>query len=83
MTRSQALLKAPFALANAILPRIIRSIGKPYCEQVALHVFPQLDAIQAMLQGLLTNRRIWIAERTELVLLVLKKVGVNGSYLDS
>ncbi len=77
MTRSQPFLKTPFAITNAILSRIIRTIGKPKRKQVAGYVFSQLDAVQAMANGSLAYLRIRIAKGTQFVFLVLKKIRVD------
>ena len=76
-TRSQRLFKPANAFANALRARIIRSIRHPQRDVARSQRLADLNAIEYVLESALANVRIGIAQRSKLVFLVLKEVGIN------
>ena len=67
------------ALADIGGAGIVRSVGKPERHVAAAECARQADAVETMLHGALADLGLWIAERTELVVLILEQVRVDGA----
>src|ERR1019366_4276694 len=76
---AKSLLKPANAAADALGAGIIRAVGKPQRYVARIEALADLDAVQDMVDGLLTDRRRGIAKRAEFVFLILKEVGVDGT----
>src|SRR5581483_6101506 len=79
----QRLFEPGFALSDIRRSWITGSVGEPHGNITAVQAISDLDAIFRMLQRLRSHRSIRISKRSMLVNLVLKKVRVYGSRLDS
>ncbi len=79
MGGAEGLLQPADALADALGAGVIGTVGQPKREIAGAELFGYLDGVQDVGEGLLADPGGGIAERTELVLLVLKEVGVDGA----
>src|SRR5437588_7496379 len=74
----------PFlALSDVRRPGIVRTVRKPKRYVPALEALRDFDAVFCVLQGAPADGAIRICERSVLVFLILKKIGINGPWRNS
>ena len=78
MGGAQGFLKPADALANALRAGIVGTVGQPQGDVAAPEPLGDLDGIQNVVYGLFADLRRGVAQGTELVLLVLKQVRIDG-----
>jgi hypothetical protein len=83
MGGAQGFLKPADALAHALRAGIVGAVGQPEGDVARAERLGDLDGVENVIDGLLADLRGGIAERAELVLLVLKEVGIDGAGADA
>src|ERR687894_1577454 len=74
----EALLHAVAPLHEGVLASVVGAVGEPQGEHVRAHLTPDLDALQQMLCCPAAYRVIGVADAPELVVLLLKQIGIYG-----
>ena len=74
----------PFnALANALRARVVRTIGQPHGDVARTKRLRDGHGLQQMIDCHPANRAVGIADGSELVLLALKEIGIDGAGADA
>ena len=75
--------EAALALAQAVLPGVVGAVGKPQAEAVAVDLGHDLAAFEDVVERLLLDAGVRIAQRAEAVLVILEDVGVDRADVDA
>ncbi len=75
--------QAVLAICDVILSRIVGSISEPQLKVTDIGLIHDVDAIEEMLDRIGTHLRIWRADRTKDVLIILEGIGINSAELYS
>ena len=79
----EGFLKPSDALADGLCAGIVGAVGDPEGDVAGAELFANLDGFEDVLESLGADLGRGIGERAELVLLVLKEVGIDGAGADS
>ena len=80
---AQRLFKPADALADALRAGIIGAVGQPKRDVARAERLADLDGIEHVIERLLANGSGGIAQRAELVFLILKEIGIDGAGADA
>src|SRR5579872_6831494 len=79
MHGAQDLLHPVDPAADALRPGVVRSIGQPDGQIARLQNLRNLNRVQQVLQRDAADRRVRVADRSVLVLLVLEQIRIDGT----